>query len=519
MDTTPHASNGPSGASLTGRRLGDYQLLRLLGKGGMSQVYLAEQQSLQRKVAFKVLKSDLAEDESFVRRFHKEAQAAASLVHANIVQIHEVGCIEGIHFIAQEYVAGQNLSQYLSRHGALDAELATSILLQVAAALSLAGQQGIIHRDIKPENIMLAPSGEVKVADFGLARITADGERVDATQVGITMGTPLYMSPEQAEGEQVDPRSDLYSLGVTCYHMLAGRPPFEGQTALSIAVQHLKRDPDDLLDLRPELPEQLTGIVHKMLNKDAADRFQSAGELLNELRELDLEGFDIYWPTELDGLDVSGSMDLADVRVQATQQLDTLMKTATFHSYRRIRLPHWIGLTLAVFGMAAILPLILPPNPVLQVAARNIAQRVSVEEQFYEASRKNTEDSLKSVELFFPPADSPKNQYFTFKARQKLADLFLEQNRLDEALDIYDDLSVMGALDVKLQAFGTIGQANVLVRRGQLEEATARLAVIAHMIWNPEIELPVEVTKELLQKLDLTLRGDFEGLLLEIDTP
>ncbi|HCP82997.1 MAG TPA: serine/threonine protein kinase, partial [Planctomycetaceae bacterium] len=214
--------------SLAGRQLGDYRMLRRLGRGGMSVVYLAEQMSLKRRVAIKVLKSDLAEDESYVRRFHKEAQAAAGLVHANIVQIHEVGQTDGIHFIAQEYVQGQNLRQYLQAQGAVDIQMGLSVLRQVAAALHKAGQSGIIHRDIKPENIMLSPTGEVKVADFGLARIVDSGDSMDATQVGMTMGTPLYMSPEQAQGGKIDPRSDLYSLGGTAYHMFSGRTPFEG---------------------------------------------------------------------------------------------------------------------------------------------------------------------------------------------------------------------------------------------------------------------------------------------------
>ena len=185
-------------------------------------MYLAEQGSLRRQVAFKVLREALAKEEHYVRRFHNEAQAAAALVHANIVQIYEVGCLEGVHFIAQEYVAGKNLMQLLVRRGPLDIKLAVNILRQVAAALHRAGLRGVTHRDIKPENILLTSAGEVKVADFGLARVTSSDGKVDLTQVGVTMGTPLFMSPEQIEGGSIDPRSDLYSLGVTAYQMLTG---------------------------------------------------------------------------------------------------------------------------------------------------------------------------------------------------------------------------------------------------------------------------------------------------------
>jgi tRNA A-37 threonylcarbamoyl transferase component Bud32 len=158
---------------LSGRQLGDYRLLRRLGRGAMADVYLAEQGSLRRQVAFKVLKRELAADDTYVRRFHMEAQAAAALVQANIVQIYEVGDIAGWHYIAQEYVEGQNVAQYLARHGSVEVKLALAVMRQVVAALCKAAERGIVHRDIKPENIMLAKSGEVKVADFGLARIGA----------------------------------------------------------------------------------------------------------------------------------------------------------------------------------------------------------------------------------------------------------------------------------------------------------------------------------------------------------
>ncbi|HIO00397.1 MAG TPA: serine/threonine protein kinase, partial [Alphaproteobacteria bacterium] len=325
--TTAESENLHS-ASLIGLTLGDYQILRRLGHGGMSVVYLAEQQSLKRRVAFKVLKSNLAEQESYVRRFHTEAQAAASLVHANIVQIYEVGNIQGIHFIAQEYVAGQNLAQFMQRNGNVSSGLGINILQQVAAALNRAGKQGIIHRDIKPENIMLAPTGEVKVADFGLARVVDQADGVQTTQIGITMGTPLYMSPEQAEGKAVDPRSDMYSLGVTAYHMLTGNPPFQGETALSVAVQHLKREPVAIQEHRSDLSAAFSSLIMKLLAKDPADRFQKATDLQESLRKLPATDIDNSWPDDLDRWDWE-NMSLANARVQATQQLDALMKTHT----------------------------------------------------------------------------------------------------------------------------------------------------------------------------------------------
>ncbi|MCG8585053.1 MAG: serine/threonine protein kinase, partial [Pirellulales bacterium] len=289
--------NSSADINLTERELGDYRLLRRLGRGAMAIVYLAEQRSLHRQVALKLLRSDLAADETYVQRFHNEARAAAALVHANIVQTHEVGCIDGVHFIAQEYVAGQDLAQLLARKGPLDQATAVRIMSQVASALAKASDQNIVHRDIKPENIMLAKSGELKVADFGLARISegegpvADGatgrsSQVHLTQVGMTMGTPLYMSPEQVQGKKLDPRSDLYSFGVTCYHMLTGKPPFQGDTALNVAVQHVNDEPKPLEEVRPDLDPALCRIVHRMMAKNPADRYASARELWKDLRPL-----------------------------------------------------------------------------------------------------------------------------------------------------------------------------------------------------------------------------------------
>ncbi|MGD0783895.1 MAG: serine/threonine-protein kinase, partial [Candidatus Aminicenantales bacterium] len=330
---------------LTGRQLGDFRLLRRLGHGAMAEVYLAEQCSLRRQVAFKVLKSRLATDQTYVKRFQREAQAAAALVHANIVQIHEVGQIEGIYYIAEEYVQGLNLRQWIARNGSPDLRLALVIMRQVAAALAKAAQQGIVHRDIKPENIMLNRAGEVKVADFGLARLLSEG--VDLTQVGVTMGTPLYMSPEQVEGRPLDPRSDLYSFGVTCYQMLSGGPPFSGDTALSIALQHLKKQPDPLENHRPDLPPGLCRMILKMMAKAAENRYQSAQELLRELRQLAETHLSEEWPEDLPVWDDEAAEATGATRHETTERLDALMKTAALASLGRPRWRLWIGVAVA----------------------------------------------------------------------------------------------------------------------------------------------------------------------------
>jgi tRNA A-37 threonylcarbamoyl transferase component Bud32 len=278
---------GPARADdLTGRLLGDFQLVRRIGQGGMGQVYLARQVSLNRQVAVKILRTDLAANETSLRRFEQEAKAVAAVTHANIVQVYSIGQADGLHYMALEYVEGRNLRDYLGRKGPPETPVALSIMRQVAAALQRASELGFVHRDIKPENILLTRKGEVKVADFGLSRCFAAEQPLNITQSGVSMGTPLYMSPEQVQGHTVDPRSDIYSFGVTCYHLLAGEPPFKGETPFEVAIQHVQNEPRPLQEVRPDLPAELCAAVHKMMAKKPEARFQTAREVLRELTRL-----------------------------------------------------------------------------------------------------------------------------------------------------------------------------------------------------------------------------------------
>ena len=517
-DTRVPTDEAPSEADLSGRKLGDYQLLRRLGRGGMAVVYLAEQTSLRRKVAVKVLKRHLAQDDSYVRRFHKEAQAAASLVHANIVQIHEVGEIDGIHFIAQEYVSGQNLREYIARHGAVSVGLAVNVLRQVAAALHRVGPQGIVHRDIKPENIMLAPTGEVKVADFGLARITQDQDGTDATQIGITMGTPLYMSPEQVEGQVVDLRSDLYSLGVTAYHMLAGRPPFEGDTALSIAVQHLKKEPQRLEDARKDLPSALCRIVHNLLAKSLESRYQSARDLLQELRNLEGEEFESYWPDDLEHWDTPELLAVTNARVEATQQLDVLMKgSADRLRTRSLRRQLLIGLVVSAFLVGILWGWYQKPAFLLQVdslSSTQVVKKETVKEQFWFASLMSNqeplkEEALRSVGKYFSPEESKNNERYARLADQKLADLYLERERLAEADKLYKALADLPESEQQLRVFGLVGQANIHQRRQEGPQAADKLTKV-RVIYD---ELIPSLRREVQQRMDPELRKEFTRVL------
>lgn len=285
-DTPPPAAAPPAdppAGALAGLVLGDFKLVRWLGEGGMGQVYLAVQQSLKRQVAIKILRAELAANTTALRRFQAEAEAVANITHAHIVQVYAIGADAGFHYMALEYVDGRNLRDFLEKKGVPDLPLAVEIMRQVAAALERAGELGFVHRDIKPENILLSKKGEVKVTDFGLSRIFGSDAPVHLTQSGVTMGTPLYMSPEQVRGQPVDPRSDLYSFGVTSYHMLGGEPPFRAATAFDVALMHVQVEPKPLGTLRPDLPPELCAVVHKLMAKKPEARYQSAREVLNEL--------------------------------------------------------------------------------------------------------------------------------------------------------------------------------------------------------------------------------------------
>jgi serine/threonine-protein kinase len=473
-----HAKLAP-GADLSGKQLGDYSVLRRLGRGAMAEVYLAEQQSLGRQVAVKVLKAELASDPTCVQRFRREAQAAASLIHANIVQVHEVACIDGIHFIAQEYVQGANLQQYLARNGTLDLKLALLVLRQAAAALAKAAEQKIVHRDIKPENILVTKSGEVKVADFGLARVVQNEGAVQLTQAGMTMGTPLYMSPEQAEGKTLDHRSDIYSLGVACYQMLAGHPPFTGDTALAVAVQHLKKSPEPLENVRPDLPPALARIVHKMMAKSPDHRHQSARELVRELRPLLQEHLDEDLGDELPGLDTTG-IDMATSIHAATQRLDAVMKVSSESRARWVRKTLYAAAAVAAFAVGGwVARATIIDRPLLEGVEQlrePIPRADSGAEQMEMAAFENTEEAWQSVIEYWPD-----DQYAVAHARMRLASIYLEQIYDHEA----DPTSAMEVLEILVlqagdtereqKAFGLAGQYLVFSHEGEWEKAKEAL--------------------------------------------
>ncbi|MGE5229973.1 MAG: protein kinase domain-containing protein, partial [Deltaproteobacteria bacterium] len=319
----------PEAAPLPTLLAGRYRIVSPLGSGGMADVYLAEDERLGRPVAVKVLKARLAADDEFLERFRIEAQAAASLSHPGIVAVYDRGSADGTTYIAMEYVCGESLKQRLRRDGALPPDEAVSVALAVLSALAAAHGRAIVHRDVTSYNVMLEEGGRVVVTDFGIARM---GDSA-LTRTGAMMGTSSYLSPEQAQGRQADERSDLYSLGVVLYEMLAGRVPFRGETDVAVAMQHISSAPPNPRTLSPGVPEALAGVVMRALSKDPADRYQSADEFAAALRRARRPAR----PAEGDGVSAAGALAVPRGAVAAGAAGAGMLATGAGRAVRRGR--------------------------------------------------------------------------------------------------------------------------------------------------------------------------------------
>ncbi len=336
----------------TARRLGDrYELGDTIGRGGMAEVFEGQDQRLNRKVAVKVLRPDLARDPAFQGRFRREAQSAASLNDPNIVAVYDTGedVLDGggehvmVPYIVMEYVDGHTLRELMSSGRRLLPERSLEIMAGVLNALDYSHAHGIIHRDIKPGNVMLTRNGDVKVMDFGIARAIADSQAT-MTQGNAVMGTAQYLSPEQARGEVVDARSDLYSAGCLMYELLTGRPPFQGESAVSVAYQHVSENPVPPSQVDPAVPPALDALVLKALAKDPGQRYQSANEFKADVERA------------LAGLPVTGTVPTVRATVPAsastTAAIPPVGAVAADTSEKRSPWA-WIGVTVLVLAVAA----------------------------------------------------------------------------------------------------------------------------------------------------------------------
>ncbi|HET7112931.1 MAG TPA: protein kinase, partial [Pyrinomonadaceae bacterium] len=349
-----------------GDSIGNYQILSFISRGGMGEVYLAQDKRLSRKVALKLLPHTFTKDNDRLRRFEQEARAASALNHPNIITIYEIFQANSTHVIATEFVEGETLRQRL-RRSSLSLSEALNIAIQIADALAAAHKAGIIHRDIKPENVMLRPDGYVKILDFGLAKLSEETTAVVAAEAptmqvrtgsGFVLGTAGYMSPEQARGLVVDHRSDIFSLGAVMYEMLARRKPFEGETPSDTMAAILKTEPAPLQHLAPQLPAELVRIVNKSLRKDREERYQVVKDLWLDLKALRQE---LEFQAKLDHSvqsDNGGGTGLMD-RAHSTAAESPLQPTETRSAINTITESLSIEIKRHKFGVAVVLATVL----------------------------------------------------------------------------------------------------------------------------------------------------------------
>ena len=416
------------------KQLGEFKLIKKLGKGGMAEVYLAEQTSLRRQVAVKVLLPEYVTDEQYVRRFRHEAAAAGTLNHPNIVQVYMVGEDQGVNYIAQEYVQGRTLKDYIARKGPLELKIALHILRQVASALLVASENGIVHRDIKPENILLTNKGEAKVADFGLAQLTLQGERISLTQPGITLGTPLYMSPEQVNGQPLDSRSDIYSFGIMAWHMFGGRPPFSGETAVSVAVKHLNDKAPSLTEFRADLPVSLRDLIKRLINKKKEDRPADFNVVVNELKQIIRQ--------------VSGKVD-------ATVALKSPVKSSLiFDRPVRNQLGWLIGLCLLAMAISGGIGWAMRTPDLLLVEStgdvKSQAMQTADAQLYWAMSNPHDERAWITLKTFAGVSDE-----MIARANAALGLIYLKTNRMSLAQTTFNDLT----MESRYKANGLVGQA------------------------------------------------------------
>jgi eukaryotic-like serine/threonine-protein kinase len=499
-----------------GTMVGHYRIEMLLGSGGMADVYYALDQQLDRPIALKILRPHLAADTTYLQRFQQEAKAAAALVHPNIVQIYSVGQAGELRYIAQEFVPGANLRQYLSlnqdlknsqplaepsdknraggdnaggtggngngspepeRHAINDRQLpideTLSILLQILAALNKSASLGIVHRDIKPENIMLTSDGDVKVADFGLARL-ALGDDPRLTNAGVTLGTPMYMSPEQIQGDLVDIRSDLYSLGVTCFHMIYGRPPYQGDTPLALAMKHVQACLPDFDNLRSDVPESLKLMLRQLLQKSPDERLLSPMQVLDFLHQHRRGDLAEYWPERT--IPMPGVDQSIPSTSHATQKLQALLRSPPAQlPWQRLLIPlallAWSS-ALIWFGYRIFREQWTSPEQMLvttEEVFKGIARQTDVKQQYEWALLDRTSGRIakwEAVEQYFPKSENPLNRMYVGLSHLQLARAYQEAGEPELASRHLNMIIDDAQMQLLVQAYAWLQQASIEHARG-----------------------------------------------------
>jgi len=343
-----------TGSTFAGR----YQIIEELGRGGMGKVYKVFDTKIKDKIALKLLKPEIASDKKIIERFSNELKFARKIRHKNVCQMFDLSEEKGTHFITMEYVHGEDLKRFIRKVGTLSAGQATPIAKQVCEGLAEAHQLGVVHRDLKPQNIMVDEDGNARIMDFGIARsLKAKG----ITGAGVMIGTPEYMSPEQVEGKEVDQRSDIYSLGVILYEMVTGRVPFEGDTPFTVGVKHKSEIPKNPKDLNAQVPEDLSAVILKCLEKDKDQRYQSAGEVRSELENIE-KGI----PTTERKVPVKKSLTSKEITVQFT--------------VRKLLIPALVIIALALIGVV-IWQLLPQKEAILAPKIENSVAVISFENQ------------------------------------------------------------------------------------------------------------------------------------------